>query len=101
MNGNTFIGGITSHMDQFYCNNCGHIFYASWTEGSHGEHKDHIKCEICGSKDVQSRYDIELELSMSNMWVRMAMSIESYKVAVGYIGKLRNILYVMDLRKYE
>ena len=47
MDGNTFIGRFTSHRDQFYCKNCGSIFWGSYTSGMmSGDNKDHLQCII-------------------------------------------------------
>lgn len=66
-----------------------------------GDNKDNLQCNICGSKDLESKHDIETELSMGGLWLKMTPDRDAYLRTIGNLAKKRNILYMMDLRKNE
>lgn len=98
MDGNTFIGGITSHREQFWCEKCGHIQWASYTCSDIHEYKDHIKCEICGSKKMLSKSDIESNLSFIHI---MNGEGKNTREIIGREARWKNILQEMKLRERD
>lgn len=99
MRGDTFIGGVTPHRDQFYCENCGHIQWNSFVSGMFDDYTDNIKCDICGSKQMKSKSDIRLELPfLHNLLVHAEITTGKDREIIGEIAHWKNVLYEMELR---
>lgn len=104
MDGNTFIGGITSHREQFWCERCGHIQWASYTSSDHNmcDYKDHIKCEICGNNKMKSKSDIEFEIVFLPSVIHMTKRTgKDPKQFIGELARWKNIIQQMELRKCD
>lgn len=102
MRGDTFIGGITSHRDQFYCEKCGHIQWNSFISGMYDYYTDHIKCEICGSKKMKSKSDIRCILPFMHGLVHLAKDTTGKdRETIGEIAHWNNILHEMELRQND
>lgn len=94
MDGNTFIGGITSHRAAVWCKNCNHIQWIHFVARFDIDDRDDIKCEICGHSPLKIPQDVEHDICMEEMFNNI--SPKTPQEHLGKIGKLKNVLNRMQ-----
>ncbi len=102
MDGNTFIGGISMHREQFWCEKCGHIQWDSYvsSDRSMRDYKDHIRCEICKSNKMKSKSDIELQIMFIPAAIHMTKTCgKDPRKLIGEEAHWKNIIQEMKLRE--
>jgi len=66
------------------------------------DYKDHIECEICNSKNMKSKSDIESKIWMLPSFIHiMKCNGKDPREIIGEEARWKNILHEMKLREYQ